>query len=70
MSKLEKAMRYNNRENRKWILAGHADSYGGIQNRVSFYALEGSPPRGFIIDFKNYTIRLDMQGQHRKVFHD
>jgi len=46
---LERAMAHGNPEGRQWLRAGHVDSYGGKSNRVEFWALEGSPCRGFII---------------------
>jgi hypothetical protein len=33
---------------RKWLLVGHVDPYGGESNRVTVWALEGSPVRGFL----------------------
>jgi len=46
---LERAMARDNPEGRQWLRGGHVDSYGGESNRVEFWALEGSPARGFII---------------------
>ena len=46
---LECAMAKANPEGRRWLRAGHVDSYEGESNRVEFWALEGSPPYGFII---------------------
>ena len=46
---LERAMAKANPDGRRWLRAGHVDSYEGESNRVEFWALEGSPPRGFII---------------------
>jgi hypothetical protein len=33
---------------RQW-LASHIDSYNDQKNRVTLYALEGSPPKGYIL---------------------
>ena len=46
---LERAMARDNPEGRQWLRGGYVDSYGGESNRVEFWALEGSPARGFII---------------------
>jgi hypothetical protein len=59
ISLLKQAKEFRNDEKRRWIRAGYADSYGEEQNRVIFWVLEGSPPRGFIIQKPGICVRLD-----------
>lgn len=59
LSVLDKAKRYRNEENRRWLRAGHADSYEEELNRVAFWVLEGSPAKGYIIEKRSGCIRLD-----------
>lgn len=74
---LKAAFDYENPDGRRWLYAGCADSYNEESNRVSFWVLEGTPPRGFIIiwhgDFPHtyvtHAARLDRCGKLLMVFH-
>jgi hypothetical protein len=46
---LETAMKRDNPEGREWLFAGEALPYGDQLGKVVFYALEGTPCRGYII---------------------
>lgn len=66
---LDQAKAHRNPENRNWLRAGHADSYGGESNRVEFFVLEGSPARGFIIHIPPHiAYRLDPEGKRIRSF--
>lgn len=74
---LEKVKNYKpksrlKRENRKWLEAGHADSYDNERYRVEFLVEEGSPAKGFItVIHSDYgfgiVLRYDNLG--RKLIH-
>ena len=70
---LEQAKTKDNPGNRPWIKAAYSDPYGKSKDRVEFWVLEGSPPRGFIIawsdgDVVRRAARLDRTGQLIQVF--
>ena len=65
---VERAMKAGNAEKRKWLGPVFLDSYGGESNRVEFYALEGSPPRGFIVAVSGFAVRLDSQGKRLRTY--
>ena len=70
-SVLERAKRCGKTEGREWLYAGSCDSYGTDANRVSFYVLQGSPPRGFIIHWHHdhKAVRLDSVGRRIRTFY-
>ena len=55
---------------RRWLGPVHLDSYASPDNgwRASFWALEGSPPRGFVIETAQVVIAIDMLGDRKRVY--
>lgn len=55
---------------RRWIGPARLDSYESPLNswRASLWVLEGSPPRGFVIETASVVIALDMLGKRKRVY--
>jgi hypothetical protein len=65
---IDKAKKYKNREKRKWLGPVVLDSYGGESNRAYFFALEGSPPRAYLIAQTHKVIWIDGSTERVKIF--
>lgn len=55
---------------RRWLGPAHLDSYNSPDApwRASFWVLEGSPPRGFVIETAGVVIAIGMLGDRKRVY--
>lgn len=54
---------------RDWLVTAPIDSYGSSGNRARLLVLQGSPPRGFIIETAHYAIAVSASGEKKKRFY-
>jgi hypothetical protein len=52
------AKEVDNPDKRRWLLIGQANMYGNPDSFVKVYVLEGTPPRGYIIETYEQVARV------------